>query len=230
MHNLAIVWRTPEGEKRYVTPAGWPLTKEGRLLAGKLDEDLKKKISALREKLKTQGFFKMRPGLEKYHLLGVVLQELDDLTLLSKCDPDRENIWRALYDYAPDLAPRKLPTSEERAVGKRNFFLNTYRLGKLSEETIEKIGAWSNWHDIYMVFAANPKLWEDWERFLKWILSMSEKEGAVDRGRLRKTLKIVRKVVGKRAKPQRDTTVLTTSELYQLLNVHAKNSGHKTEA
>lgn len=220
---MAVVWRTPEGEKRYITPSGWPLSKEARLLADEFDNELHKKIGEMRDKLKKESYFKMQPGLKKYHLLGRILQGLDDLKLLSKCDPDRENIWRALYDCAPDLAPRELPASEARAVGKRNFFLNSYHLGKLSEDTLEKIGAWSNWQDIYMVFAANPKLWEDWERLLKWILEESEKGGKVHRGKLRKTLKVLRKNVGKRAKPQRDTTVLTDSELYELLDAQKGN-------
>ena len=215
---MAILWKTSKGEKKYVTPSGWPLTKDARLMAERFDKKLNKEINEMKKKLREQGYFKMRPGLQKYHLLGRALQVLDDLELLAKCDPDHENIWRALYDYAPDLAPRKIPNSEERAVGKRNFFLNSYRLGKLSKVIIEKMGTWSNWQDIYMVFAANPKLWEDWERLLSWILKMSEKGGKIDRGKLRKALKVLRKTVGKRAKPQRDTTVLRDFELQELLN------------
>lgn len=215
---LAVVWRTPEGEKKYVTPSGWPLTKSARLLADKFDDVLTKKIREIKKTLRKQGYFKMKPGLKKYHLLGKALQALDDLELLSKCDPDRENIWRALYDYAPKLAPRKMPKSEERAIGKRNFFLNCYRLGKISDDTVEKMGTWSNWEAIYMVFAANPKLWQDWERLLNWILKRSQNEGRVDRNWLRDALKVLRRVAGKKAKPRRDTSVLTDPELYNLLN------------
>ncbi|MFX0199994.1 MAG: hypothetical protein ACFFCW_28065 [Candidatus Hodarchaeota archaeon] len=215
---MAIVWKTSKGEKLYVTPSGWPLTKEARLLADKFDQELRKEIDLTRAKLKKQGYFKLKPGLEKYYLLGKELQRINNLGLLSKCDPDRENLWRALYDYAPDFAPQKLPTSEERAVGKRNFFLIAYRLGKVSTKTLKKIQTWGNWHDIYMSFVGHSKLWEDWERLLKWILVKSVIKGKVDRTKLRKTLKIMRKVIGKRAKPPRDTTVLTTHELYELLN------------
>lgn len=104
---MAIIWRTPEGEKKYVTPSGWPLTKSARLLADKFDDELTKKIREIKKELRKQGYFKMKPGLKKYYLLGKSLQALDDLELLSKCDPDRENIWRALYDYAPKLALEK---------------------------------------------------------------------------------------------------------------------------
>lgn len=218
---MAIVWRTPEGEKKYVTPTGWPLTKSARIMADKFDNEVTKKIGGITQTLRKQGHFKMKPGLRKYYLLGKALRGLDDLKLLSKCDPDRENIWRALYDYAPKLAPRKMPTSEDRAIGKRNFFLNCYRLGRLSEKNIEEMGTWSNWQDIYMVFVANPKLWNDWARLTEWILQRSQKEGKVDRGKLREALKIVRKTVGKKAKPQRDTTVLKDFELYSLLNAKA---------
>jgi len=220
---LAIIWKTSEGEKEYVTPSGWPLTKEARELAEKFDKILTKKMKEVKKKLRKQGYFKMEPSLSKYHLLGKELQFLDDLELLSKCDPDHENIWRALYDYAPKLAPRKMPSSEERTVGKRNFFLNSYRLGQLSQETLEKMGTWSNWQDVYMVFAGNPKLWEDWERILSWILKMSDKNGKIDRIKLREALKVVRKAVGKRAKVKRDTTVLTETELYELLDVKVKS-------
>lgn len=219
---LAVVWRTPKEEKEYVTPSGWPLTKSARLLADKFDDELTKKMTEIEKKLRRQSYFKMKPCLQKYYLLGKALQTLDELELLSKCDPDRENIWRALYDKAPKLAPRKIPKSEDRAVGKRNFFLNCYRLGKLSRDTVEEMGTWSNWGDIYMVFAANPKLWEDWKRLLKWILERSQKEGKVDRQKLREALKVLRKTIGKKAKPPRDTTVLAETELHNLLNAKAK--------
>jgi hypothetical protein len=48
--------------------------------------------------------------------------------------------------------------------------------------------------------AGNPKLWEDWERLLSWILKRSDKNGKIDRSKLRKALKVVRKSVGKKAK------------------------------
>lgn len=216
------MWRTPEGERSYVTPSGWPLTKKARELAEEFDRVLQKKISRVKKELRKQGYFKMKPGLSKYHLLGKALQFLEPLELRRMCDPDFENIWRALYDYAPKLAPRRMPVSEERTVGKRNFFLNSYRLGQLSQDTLEKMGTWSNWQDIYMVFAANPKLWEDWERLLGWILKRSDKNGKIDRSKLREALRILRKAVGKRAKVKRDTTVLTNSELYELLDAKAK--------
>ena len=219
---LAVVWRTAEGEKRYVTPSGWPLTKKGRKLAVEFDSVLSKKMTKVKKELKKQGYFKMKPGLPKYYLLGKALQFVEKLKLRSKCDPDLENIWRALYDHAPKLAPRKIPASEQRTVGKRNFFLNCYRLGQLSQDTIEKLGTWSNWEDIYMVFAANPKLWEDWERLLGWTLKRSEKNGRINRRKLRESLKVLRNAVGKRAKVKRNTTVLTDSELYELLNTRTK--------
>jgi hypothetical protein len=220
----AVIWRTSEGEKKFVTPSGWPLTKKARELAERFDRILAKKMKEVKKKLRKQGYFKMETGLPKYHLLGKALRVLDDLELLSKCDPDRENIWRALYDYVPKLAPRKMPASEARTVGKRNFFLNSYRLGQLSKDTLKKMGTWSNWEGIYMVFAGNPKLWEDWERLLSWILKRSSKDGKIDRRKLRGTLKVVRKTVGKRAKVKRDTTVLTDAELYELLDAKAEGN------
>jgi len=215
---LAVIWRTSEGEKEYRTPSGWPLTKKAHEFADEFDRVLNRKMKRLQKELRRQGYFKMKAGLSKYHLLGKTLQFLGPLEMRKKCDPDFENVWRALYDYAPKLAPRKIPTSEERTVGKRNFFLNCYRLGQLSDDIVEKMGNWSNWEDIYMVFAANPKLWEDWERLLGWILKSAEENGKIDRGRLREALKILRKALGRRAKLKRDTTVLIDSELEKLLD------------
>lgn len=222
MIKLAVVWRTSEGEKEYKSPTGWPLTKKAHELAEEFDRTLNRKMHRLQKELRKQGYFRMKPGLPKYHLLGKTLQYLGPLEIRKKCDPDFENVWRALYDYAPKLAPRRIPTSEQRTVGKRNFFLNCYRLGQLSDDIIEKLGNWSNWEDIYMVFAANPRLWEDWERLIGWILKNSEENRKVDRGKLRETLKVFRKVIGKKAKMRRNTTVLTTSELYKLLDSNAK--------
>lgn len=221
MTELAVVWRTSEGEKEYRTPTGWPLTKRAHELAEEFDRILTRKMKKLQKVLRKQGYFRMKPGLPKYHLLGKTLQFLEPLEIRKKCDPDFENVWRALYDYAPKLAPRKIPTSEGRTVGKRNFFLNCYRLGQLSDDVVDKMGNWSNWEAIYMVFAANPRLWEDWGRLLGWILKNSEENGKVDRTKLRETLKIFRKVIGKKAGMKRNTTVLTASELHELLDSNA---------
>lgn len=223
---MAIVWKTSDGERIYKTPTGWPLTKKARELADEFDGILGRKMEKMIKQLRKEGYFKVKPGLSKYCHLGKSLQFLKDLRLRSKCDPDLESIWRALYDYAPKLAPRKLPSSQERTVGKRNFFLMCYRLGQLSDKTVEKMGNWSNWGDIYMAFVGNPQLWKDWERLLGWILAKSEDNGRIDRGKLRQALRTMRKIIGKKSRVKRDTTVLNDTELYELLDSGAKNKSH----
>jgi hypothetical protein len=212
------VWKTSDGERIYKTPTGWPLTKKARELADEFDEIISRKMEKMIKQLRKEGYFKMKPGLSKYYHLGKSLQFLKDLRLRSKCDPDLENIWRALYDYAPKLAPRKLPSSQERTMGKRNFFLMCFRLGQLPEDVAERIGSWSNWNDIYMSFVGNPLSWKDWERILGWILRRSDKNGFVDREKLRQTLIAMRGMMGRKSKVKRDTTVLSESELYRLLD------------
>jgi hypothetical protein len=215
--NLAIIWKTSDGEKIYKTPSGWPLTKKARELADEFDGILRRKISRIIKQLRREGYFKMKPGLVKYYRLGKSLQFVKDLRLRSKCDPDLENVWRALYDYAPELSQRKMPKSQERSSGKRNFFLMCFRLGQLSDKTIEKMGTWTNYEDIYMAFAGSPHLWKDWERLLNWILTNSEENGKINRDRLRRTLRALRKVLGKKPRVKRDTTVLSDAELLRLL-------------
>ena len=214
---MAIIWKTPQGERKYKQPSGWPLTKKAQEMADECDRILGRRVEKMIRQLRKEGYFKMKPGLAKYYHLGKSLHFVKDLKLLSKCDPDLENIWRAFYDYAPKLAQRKMPKSEERTVGKRNFFLMCYRLGQLSEHTVEKMGTWTNWEDIYMAFAGSPHLWKDWKRLLDWILTKSEENGRIDRDKLRKTLRILRKAMGKKSKVKRDTTVLTDSELSKFL-------------
>jgi len=216
---LAIIWKTQNGEKIYKAPSGWSsIGKKPRELADEFDRILTRRMKTLVKQLRKEGYFKMKPGLPKYYHLGKSLQFLKDLKLRSKCDPDLENIWRALYDYAPNLAQRKIPKSEERAVGKRNFFLMCYHLGQLTEDTVEKLGTWTNYEDIYMVFAGSPYLWKDLRRLLNWILGKSEEDGRIDRAKLRQTLKGFRKVLGKKPKIKRDTTVLSDVELTRLLD------------
>lgn len=215
---MAIIWRTPKDEKIYVTPSGYPLTKEAHALADKFDIIFKNKLEELVEELSEEGYFTFKNKLLKYHLLGKKLGMIDDLELLSKCDPDKEHIWRALYDYVPELAPKKMPTNINRITGKRNFFLNSYMLGKMDESSLAKIGVWSNWDAIYMIFAANPYLWEDWRRILRWILKKSLKEGKLNRELLRLNLKVIRRSLGKRAKIKMDPTVLSDSELENYLD------------
>jgi hypothetical protein len=216
---LAIIWRTPDGEKIYKAPSGWPsMGKKPRELADEFDRILSRKMKRLVKQLRKEGYFKLKPGLPKYYHLGKSLQFINDLRLRSKCDPDLENIWRALYDYAPRLAQRKIPKSNERAAGKRNFFLMCYRLGQLSEDEVGKLGTWTNYEDIYMVFAGSPYLWKDWERLLTWILAKSEESERIDRAKLRQTLMAFRKALGKKPKFKRDTTVLSDAELTRLLD------------
>jgi hypothetical protein len=225
MEYLAIIWKTIGGEKIYKTPSGWPLTRKARELADKFDKILCREIKKISKQLQQEGYFGMKPGLPKYYLLGKSLQFVKDLKYRSICDPDIENIWRAFYDYAPKLAQRKMPKTDERSIGKRNFFLMCYRLGQLSNETVEKLGTWTNYEDVYMVFAASPHLWKDWARLLNWIISKSEEEGKINREMLRKTLKAFRKILGKKSRFKRETTVLSDAELTMLLN-SAVNSLH----
>jgi hypothetical protein len=215
---LAIIWKTPSGEKIYKTPSGWPLTKKAHELADEFDKILYRKMKRTIRELRKEGYFKMEPGLPKYYHLGKALQFIRDLRLRSKVDPDLENIWRALYDYAPQLAQRKMPKSEERSIGKRNFFLMCFRLGQLPDKTVERLGTWTNYEDIYMAFAGSPYLWNDWERLLSWILTKSEANGKISRNLLRKTLRAMRKVLGRRPRVKRDTTVLSDAELLKFLN------------
>lgn len=216
---MAVIWKTSDGERIYKAPSGWSLIgKRPRELADEFDKILSRKMQRLVKQLRKEGYFKMKPGLPKYYQLGKSLQFIKDLRLRSKCDPDLENIWRALYDYAPRLAQRKIPKSEERSVGKRNFFLMCYWLGQVSEYTVEKLGTWTNYEDIYMAFAGSPHLWKDWGRLLDWILTKSEENGRIDRDKLRQTLRAFRKVLGKKPKMKRDTTVLSDAELTKLLD------------
>jgi hypothetical protein len=220
---MAVIWKTPQGERIFRTPSGWPLTKKAQEMANQFDRILSRRIERLVKQLRKDGYFKMKPGLTKYYHLGKSLQFVKELKLISKCDPDLENIWRAFYDYAPKLAQRKMPKSEERTVGKRNFFLMCYRLGQLSDHTVERLNTWTNWEDIYMAFAGSPHLWKDWERLLDWILIKSEENGRIDRNILRQTLRILRKTLGKKSKVKRDTTVLSDAELLKLLDAATKS-------
>jgi hypothetical protein len=73
-----------------------------------------------------------------------------------------------------------------------------------------------------MVFVGNPQSWKDWERILRWILTKSEFGGRIGLDKLRQTLKPVRRIIGKKSKVRRDTTVLTEKELHVLLDSAAK--------
>ena len=213
---MAVIWREKGGYTLYVTPSGEPPTQEDIELAKRYDEELRERIKELTSSLREKGFFEMEDKMKKWYLLGKGLQFLDRMVLMSKCDPTRENTWRALYDIAPHLAPREtIPTDKERASGKRNHFYRCYLLGKIDWERIRHL-KWANWNDIYMSFS--PNMWNDAERLLKWILERASTNKALTRSRLRFVLKALRKALGERAKVQKDTTVLSTAELYYLLD------------
>jgi len=113
---MAVVWRTKSGAKRYVTPSNRPPRNVDVELAKKYDKEMKIQLRKLEETLREKGFFEMTPGIEKWYMLGKGLQFLEKSELREKCDPDFDNTWRALYDHAPNLAPRaRIPKDRDRA-------------------------------------------------------------------------------------------------------------------
>jgi len=215
-----VIWREKGGYKLYVTPSGEPPTREDIELAKKYDEKLRKNIEKLTRLLQKKGFFEMKNKMKKWYMLGKGLQFLDKIELRLKCDPNRENTWRALYDIAPHLAPKRtMPTDKERAIGKRNHFYVCYLLGKMEWEKIKHL-TWANWNEIYMSFT--PKMWNDADRLLEWIMARASTSKGLPRNRLRVVLKALRRAIGERSKISRDTTLLSTNELYKLLDEELK--------
>ena len=157
-----------------------------------------KKMNNVKGKLKKNDFFSIEAGIEKWYLLGVELQFLEELKLRRKCDPDMLLTWRALYDIAPEFSPTgKQPTDKERAEGIRNHYLMCYRLAKFDTlEGLKKNGVnWRKFNDIYMSFG--PAQWKDRKRLLEWV-SMKDNKGS-DETKTRLALQAIRRVSGSKS-------------------------------
>ena len=71
---MAIIWRTPLDEKIYVTPSGYPLTKEAHLLADKFDIILKKKLKKLVKQLIEEEYCKLENPRARVYVLDFIKQ------------------------------------------------------------------------------------------------------------------------------------------------------------
>lgn len=212
---MAVIWRMKKGYNKYVTSTGSTPSGEEIELAREYDKELQKKIKEITNSLRKKDFFDEKNKMKKWYTLGKELQFLDKMLLGIKCDPDLKHTFRIFYDLAPHLAPTKnIPTDKGRFEGDRNYFYMAYQLAKFPWEQIKDI-PWGNWTDIHA--ALDAIRWKDRERLLPWILKNSE--DASNREKLRKkALKALRAIVGQTAKIERDTTVLSKEELYNLLN------------
>lgn len=222
MTAMAVIWRNKSGSKRYITPSNRPPRNVDVELAKKYDQELKIELKKLKSALSKKGFFEMQPGIERWYLLGEGLQFLENSELRKKCDPDFENTWRALYDHVPNLAPKScIPKNKERAQGKRNHFYVCYRLAKFPWDEVKHL-TWRMWNDIYMSFS--NEMWKDGPRLLKWILAKSiGYSSKVDNTKMRRALIVARRTLGRRVAVGKDSTVLSQTELFSLLDNELKN-------
>jgi len=211
---MAVVWKTEQGARKYVTPNGLPPTKEDVELADRYEKELQQKIELITTALTREKFFETKNKMRKWYLLGKKLHFVDKMPLRLKCDPFLENTWRAFYDAALHLTPTgKIPVDKNQFIGTRNHFYVCYLLGKYDWKEIKTLD-WSAWLDIYRSFS--PDMWKD-KRILQWLINQSTVNGKVNVRRLRKVLKVVRSLFGRRVKNSTVSSVLSDEEFFSML-------------
>lgn len=212
---MAVIWEDDD-VIQYITPGGWPPSKEDIDLARQYDTILRAHFNDIEKKFKASNFFSMKNGLSKWYLLGTELQFLDTLEIVSKCDPDLENTWRHLYDIVPELTPTgKLPGSKRRAFGVRNHFYIAYRVAKIPWAEAKKL-RWSSWREILMSFT--PEMWSDYQRLINWLIYKIDSIDGNETEIMLQAVKAMRHISGKYAVIRRHPNYLQDDQLTNLLD------------
>lgn len=183
------------------------LTQDEKERAEKLDEYLAVTMKGVAKQARENGLLllKGKPGvLPLWHFVGQQLRLFIDNTDLLPLE-DRKYIWRALWDYASELAPGERENRSRKAGSFRDHWHYCYMVAGYSLDQVGKAGNWRAWVE----FLDSPWTRND-ERIPEWISrKMSDPPS---RNWLRRFTPAIR-----RAFKNRHTFVFTQRELEQHL-------------
>jgi hypothetical protein len=126
-----------------------PVTAAQQLQAERLDEELRLRMAAITEEVDAGRWLslKNKPGVVR--LWWEVGQRLRAFAGEIDVGPeeDRQFLWRALYDHAPQLIPGRVGSRAARL--QNSHFYYCYLLGKYPWDKVRGVGDWTSWVEIF---------------------------------------------------------------------------------
>lgn len=126
-----------------------PVGDAQREQALKLDESLRKGMAQLTNEVRDEGYLglKGRPGVVRlWWEVGWRLRRLVDPLDVGP-EEDRQYVWRAIYDHAPDLVPGAIGSRAARLLN--SHFRYCYLLGAFDWATVRDFGDWTSWVEVF---------------------------------------------------------------------------------
>jgi hypothetical protein len=182
------------------------LTRELREQAEKLDQFLAERMKEIEEEIKKKGLLKLknRRGVIKlWYEVGRHLSFVMDTSLVPA--EDRKYVWRALYDHAGNLVPRKLSV-RARERPENSHFRYCYELAQFPWQLVKASGNWTAWVE----FLDSPVIRDD-RRIIKWLAKKQKFAESPKQDWLRMLTREIRRTFKKFRKW--DTSILSDEEL-----------------
>lgn len=202
---MAIILRV-EGEKTYQPGV---TDKAERQRAEEIDQRLADGIAALEKSLRERGMVRRGKKVDAarvWYEFGTLLNQIGD-----DCDifggPDEPNYWLAVHDHVSDDFQKEW-TLSKTGDPLRNHFRICGRMARYPWETVQQVGTWALWRDI---FRYNRQLVED-KRVLDWVIDVLKRHSGPGHKAMRPFLEEVRRRI-----QNKETDVLSDDELRALL-------------
>jgi hypothetical protein len=193
----------------YKTQPGKLVTEEDKRKAEHLERVLRERMRQIEKQMEERGLLKLKGTKGKVHQLwyevGTRLEFVMDTSIVPA--EDREFVWRALYDYAGNLAPGSL-TERARREPETSHFSYCYKLGTFPWEFVDMAGDWTSWSEFF-----DRRETKNDPRIIQWLGRTARDNRIAGRQNwLRPLTKAIHEAFEKK-----DTTVFTTEELNERL-------------
>jgi len=198
----------PEKVKVYKTKR--LLTRDLRDQAEKFDKFLSEKMREIEDEMKSSGLLKLKGKkgevIKLWYEIGRRLDFVLDTSMVAA--EDREFTWRAIYDYAGELAPGPL-TERVKRDPETSHFSYCYKLSTFHWEFVKMAGDWTSWSEFF-----DRKETKNDPRIIDWLGEKAKKNNVSARQHwLRPLTKAIHKEF-----ENKDTTVFSAEELYKRLD------------
>lgn len=189
-----------------------PVGPAHRLQAQELDHELAVRMGEITNHVRQAGLLELKGRPKVVRLwweVGRMLRSfVDDLDVGP--EEDRQFVWRAMYDHAPDLVPGRISSRAERL--QNSHFNYCYRLGRYEWGTVQSFGDWTSWVEVF----DSDRIRED-PRMADWLVDRVASADPVWKrytdGNRMAWFRPLAKAIRARFS-NRDSTGLTTTELY----------------
>lgn len=126
-----------------------PVGEAQREQARRLDDELSARMAKVTEEVRAGGWLELkgRPGVvrlwwEVGRRIGAFVHDVD-----VGPEQDRQFVWRAMYDHAPELVPGKIGARADRLLN--SHFYYCYLLGRYDWARVQAFGDWTSWVEVF---------------------------------------------------------------------------------